>query len=215
MIRIGISCVRFATLAIALVALAIAPIPAFAGGPHGGGGGGGYHGGGGYGGGYHGGYGGYHGGYGYYGGYGIGIGLYPGWGYGYGYGWGYPLYYSSGVIAADSGYYAAPAPQSPPPQPYTGPQPSPGATTAAVEVRVPADAQVWFDDLQTKQSGEVRLFETPALDNNKVAHYAVRAKWTIDGRDVEQTRQINVQAGRRTLVDFLRPEAEVLPSPKD
>jgi uncharacterized protein (TIGR03000 family) len=202
-------CISYVRVATLVAALAAAPMPVLAGGN-------GAHGGNSYHGGYsHGGYGGYyHGGNGYYhnGFYGvnIGIGLYPGWGYGYGYGWNYPLYYPSGAIAGDAGYYNAPAPQ-----PYIGPQPAPGASPAAVEVHVPADAQVWFDDLQTRQSGDVRLFETPTLDSGKNGHYTVRARWTENGRDVELTRQVNVQAGRRTLVDFLRPEAELLPSPKD
>jgi uncharacterized protein (TIGR03000 family) len=216
MFRACISSVRLTTFAVALLALAAAPIPASAGG-HGGGGG--------YGGGYHGSY--YHGGYDHYHGgfYGIGIGIYPRWGYGYGYG--YPGYYPGGVIVVDPGSYGVPVP--PPysvPQPYSVPRPSPAPqpdrlppptpvpTTAAVEVHVPADAQVWFDDTLTSQGGEVRLFETPALEGDRISHYTVRAKWTVNGKEFDLTRKIEVQAGRRTVVDFLKSEVKLLPVPE-
>lgn len=201
-------------------ALAIAAM--FASGPvayaqhHGGGGGGGgsYHGGGmgGYGGGYRGGYGGY--GYGGYGGYGYGYG-YPGFGLylglgGYGGGYGYaPSYDSYSPANINPDYSGGVQTQSS----YT-----PNVnTTARLDIRVPADAQVWVDDFQVQQTGAFRQLVTPpVLEQGKTYHYNLKATWNANGQPVTEERKINVQAGLASLVDFTKPEApntNTLPAP--
>jgi uncharacterized protein (TIGR03000 family) len=105
-------------------------------------------------------------------------------------------------------YYSAP--------PYYGPRwsyyytplavaPVPETDTRAlVDVRVPADAEVLFEGDKTSQTGSNRAFLSPALEPGRTFTYDIRARWTgADGKPVEQTRQAKVQAGRRTLVDFL------------
>jgi uncharacterized protein (TIGR03000 family) len=83
------------------------------------------------------------------------------------------------------------------------PQPQP----AFVTVRVPsADAEVWFDDHRTQQAGLERVFESPALQAGKYS-YHVRAKWRQNGKDMEQTRTVQVQPGQRVMVDFNRSKA--------
>jgi uncharacterized protein (TIGR03000 family) len=217
---------RPALLAAAALALAVAPANVLAaghggggGGFHGGGGGfhgggGGFHGGGFGAGGFHGGYnGGYHAGYfgGYHGGYG-----YDHRGYGYGYSplWPYysSAYFSGGDDLTPDYYYSPdsnPAPDYPPAGQYTGdipaPDPSSVAGPAGVSVHVPADAQVWFDDSPTKQTGEQRQYVTPTLPPDRDYTYAVRARWTADGKVVDQTRTITVRANGSTSVDFTQP----------
>jgi uncharacterized protein (TIGR03000 family) len=202
------------------------------GGGHGGGGGRGFSGGGrgysgggrGYsGGGYRGGYGrggygrGGYGGYGY-GGYGLGLG-YGGWGYGLGYGigdygagyYGDPYYdystpYYSGSAPAVYDYsnpavassYAPSTTQSF----YSGPGMTPPENVAEVQVRVPADAQVWFDDTLTTKTGPMREFETPALTPGTTYEYKVKARWMKDGKPVEKTQTVKVRANQPTTVDF-------------
>ncbi len=202
---------------------------------HAGGGGGGGRGGGG---GYHGGGPGYHGaGYGYRGGY------YPyhhyGYGYGYGFGvgiylgypFGYPWDYY-GPYAAHAPEYGAPPPAAPAPLPYAGPpglplgpgsragdpatgdqQPS-ADLTAHVQVRVPADAEVWLGTGKTRQAGAVREFVSPPLVPGQEYTYEVRARWAEGGKEVDQTRRIDVHAGSWKGVDFTRPTPEVVEPPK-
>ena len=205
------------------------------GGFHGGGfhsggfGGGGFHGGGfhgsyhpGYFGGYHNGYGYGHRGYygGYYGGYWPGL-------------YGSPAYLSGGYDVAPystyynttpgyygSGDYSTTAPDyglsnyytpsfSAPALAATAPTTVANATDdrAAVAVHVPADAQVWFDDSPTKQTGDERRYVTPPLTPGKDYSYQVRARWTDSGQAKDETRTITVHANGVTSVDFTQPAA--------
>jgi uncharacterized protein (TIGR03000 family) len=81
-------------------------------------------------------------------------------------------------------------------------QPS-GAVT--VTVHVPADADVWFDGDATKQQGEWREFASPPLTPGKDYSYDVRARWTVGGKAVDQTRTVVVHANDKVEVDFTRP----------
>lgn len=85
------------------------------------------------------------------------------------------------------------------------------ATQAAggvtVTVHLPADAEVWFDGDSTKQQGEWREFASPALTQGKAYSYQIRARWTVGGEAVEQTRTVVVRANDRVEVDFTRPSS--------
>jgi uncharacterized protein (TIGR03000 family) len=185
-------------VAIALVGFAAVPAEAF-----------GHHRGGGCcGGGYGGCYGGCYGG-GWYGGC-CGGGWYGGWGggccgggwYGGGYAWSGPGYYGSGSRLAydypyqgnySYGYYGA-----------TNGNNGQGGSPATVEIRVPQpDAQVWFDDHLTRQTGAVRTYETPALTNGS---YTVRVRWNENGQPMEQTQQLAVRGGQTQNLDFTGAE---------
>jgi uncharacterized protein (TIGR03000 family) len=188
-------------------------------------GGGGYHGGYYHGGGYNSGY--YHGGYGGYHGYGYrgyGYGYYPGiylslggWPYYGGYGYGsygyssYPSYGSYPYYSDYSAYYSPSMTYTPSYAPdYSTPAynyaPPADTTTATVTIHVPPDAQVWFDDSLTRQNGEMRTFVTPPLESGKVFHYNVRARWMNGNTPVDTTRSVEVRAGQRTDVDFMRSQ---------
>ncbi len=198
---------------------------------------------GGYGGGYRGGYGGYGGyGYGGYGGYrGYGYGLYPGLGLGpgLGYGLGSGLGYGGYSYGSyPSVTYSTPAYVSPPivtqfssgtvipsetviPASGTAIQTTSGYTPdqaaqdnlAHVRVRVPANAEVWFEGEKTAQSGTLREFASPALKPGHNYVYTVRARWMEASGPVEQSREVNVQANATADVDFRAlPPAEKLPA---
>ncbi len=77
-----------------------------------------------------------------------------------------------------------------------------GTGEAVVEVRLPADAELWFDGYRTALGGAERSFTTPPLGKDQAYIYQVRARWTENGLPVEQTRQIRVRAGERTVVEF-------------
>jgi uncharacterized protein (TIGR03000 family) len=174
-------------------------------------GGGGYHGGY-YGGGYYGGgfYGrGYYGG-GFYGGYGLGLGLglsvgYPGYGYNYSYG---SPYYGSSYYYAPYSYSDV---QSVPPttsyyQPdvaTTAPAPHENPNVVNLEVRVPENAALWVEGQATDPTGTTRHFYSPQLQPGQTYTYHVRARWTdANGKVVDRTKAVDVQAGARIGVDF-------------
>ncbi len=174
----------------------------------------------------HGGYGGtYHGYYpGHYSGY-VHHGYYPGH-YGYyhhygyypsyqHYGWGYPGYYSSqwgGYPGYAPGYYGYSVPQAGywalyPPNPVGQGLTTPTAPAGADQVvhfniRVPADAEVWFDDVKTSQTGSAREFISPPLAPGREYSYEIQARWKEQGREVSQRRRVTVKAGQRMSIAF-------------
>jgi uncharacterized protein (TIGR03000 family) len=79
---------------------------------------------------------------------------------------------------------------------------------AYIWLSVPADAQVWFDDDKTKQTGEFRHFYTGELTPGKEYAYTVRIRWMKDGKAMERTRKVTVRAKDRIHLDFLDHEAE-------
>jgi uncharacterized protein (TIGR03000 family) len=179
----------------AVIAFALATSGFAGAGGHGGGYGGGH-------GGYGGGYGG-HGGYGYgHGGYGYGYGVGFGYGFGYGYGWGYaPWYYP---------YYGYGAVDVPPvvilADGSSAPANLPADGIAHLTVTVPSsDAVVLVNGARTQQTEVVRRFQTTALTPGKDYAYEIQVRWTQDGKPVEQTRTVTVQAGARVNVDLTAP----------
>lgn len=167
------------------------------------------------GGGYGGGYGGY--GYGGYGGFGLGLGVGYGLGYGGGYyggGYAYPDYSGSYVSPYTTGGYGYSDPG------YAGagvnsasyqsfyPQNSAGQNTATnIHVRVPQSAQVLFDDTPTTQTGADRIFTTGPLDPSKRYSYQITARWTENGQERSETRNVSIIPGQSVGVDFMRPAA--------
>jgi uncharacterized protein (TIGR03000 family) len=79
------------------------------------------------------------------------------------------------------------------------------ALPGTVVVRVPAAAQVWFDDSATRSTGTERSFQTPTLTAGKTYRYDVKVRWLQDGKPVDVTRSVDVRPGERTVVDFLAP----------
>jgi uncharacterized protein (TIGR03000 family) len=137
----------------------------------------------------------------------------------------YNQYYSQGRSAFPRGYGLANFPDSVTgpglPPDYRGPQglaarfsrdttvmkpePSPimqGGKVAHILVEVPADAEVWIEGQKTQQAGTNREFISPALERNMVYEYRIRARWTEQGQQVEQTQRLSVQAGERPRVSF-------------
>jgi len=77
---------------------------------------------------------------------------------------------------------------------------------AVIRVLVPADARVWFDGDPTQQRGADRTFTTPDLSAGRGYRYAVRARWTVDGKTVTQTRTVRFRAGQHVTVNFMTPQ---------
>jgi uncharacterized protein (TIGR03000 family) len=168
-----------------------------------------------FGGGWRGGY------YGYYGPgyYSYGYPAYYSYGYSYPnyYGWYGTPYYSSGYSTYSPGYYYSYPTYSYTPQyaygstsssyqsfyPTEGEEPR-DANVAMLDVRVPADAQVWIDGSKTTQTGTERRFESPTLTPGKTYSYDVRARWMGDEGEVTRTKHVTFHAGDRVSVDFMK-----------
>jgi len=169
-----------------------------------------------------------------WGGSGIGINL-GGYGYSpyYHSGYGYSPYYHSGYGSSPY-YYSEPSyygtysqpsyyydPAYSATQPAVRTMPSAYATTeeqedsarlantATIRVHVPVNAELWFEDSKTAQTGADRAFVSPPLEPNRTFTYTLRAKWRDgNGRDMDETRQVRVQAGRTAMVDFMAARAD-------
>ncbi len=79
---------------------------------------------------------------------------------------------------------------------------------AAVEVRLPAAAELWFDGVPAPSAGERRTFTTPPLRPGLRYRYEVQVRWHEGGRDVVRGEHVIVRAGDAVLVDFTRPGGE-------
>jgi len=70
-------------------------------------------------------------------------------------------------------------------------------------VRVPANAEIWFQGDKTSQTGTLRHFVSPQLQSGQTYTYEIKARWMDNsGQAVERTKQVKVQAGARVGVDF-------------
>jgi uncharacterized protein (TIGR03000 family) len=123
-------------------------------------------------------------------------------------------YYSSGLPDA---YYDTtprlPEEYAPPMPPAEG---SAGSADGSVRltVRVPAEAEIFVDGVATKQAGSTRKFVSPPLTAGQDFTYELTARWTENGREVVQTRRVNVTAGDRRVVDFTQADTETIAPPK-
>jgi uncharacterized protein (TIGR03000 family) len=87
-------------------------------------------------------------------------------------------------------------------------EPAPG-DRALLVVRLPAAAKLLVDEVETKQSGAERKFQTPALQAGKKYSYQLKATWQENGEERVVTRKAFVRAGEQTTVDLTKPEPEV------
>jgi uncharacterized protein (TIGR03000 family) len=86
--------------------------------------------------------------------------------------------------------------------------PSPAATNAAaIDVKVPAGARLWFQGRETRQRGTERFFESPPLAEGKHYAYQVKVQWTDEnGKVIERKRNIEVRPGAHITVDLRNVE---------
>ncbi len=88
-----------------------------------------------------------------------------------------------------------------PRSPYGSPPPS-TPLSALLKVQVPLDAEVWLEGRRMSSVGSNRLYRSPPLNPAKGYVYEVRARWTFEGKPVEDVRHISIRAGATALVDF-------------
>ena len=68
-------------------------------------------------------------------------------------------------------------------------------------VRVPANAELWFEGSTTTSRGSVREFQSPPLTPGRYT-YEIRARWTENGRAITQTQKVAVSPGAHVAVTF-------------
>ncbi len=89
------------------------------------------------------------------------------------------------------------------PRRVSEPAPLEATARSTVHVLLPeSDARVYFDDSPTTETGTDRVFTTPALDPAKSYTYTIRATWTTDGQPVSRSKEVKIQPGKDTTVDF-------------
>jgi uncharacterized protein (TIGR03000 family) len=81
--------------------------------------------------------------------------------------------------------------------------------TAYIDVRVPANATLWFNGVKTDQTGRTRRFVSPPLPRGREYEYTVRASWEVNGKKVTQSRRVRVHAGDWVRLEWFVPSTQV------
>jgi uncharacterized protein (TIGR03000 family) len=129
---------------------------------------------------------------------------------------GYFAYYGDDEVASDGIYYGPDAalttnqpdmvPEdigAPPAAQNAGPADSQMEGRAGIAIRVPtADARVWIEDQETKETGLLREFRSPVLEQGKSYTYDIRAEWKEGGQVRTQTRKFPIHSGDHIMVVF-------------
>lgn len=87
-------------------------------------------------------------------------------------------------------------------------------TTALVAVRVPADAELWFEGSKMAPAGNIRVFRTPPLEPGKLYVYDVVVRWPVGDQEETRTRTVLLSAGETIGVDFTGPLGVATPRPR-
>jgi uncharacterized protein (TIGR03000 family) len=96
----------------------------------------------------------------------------------------------------------------------------PPADAALVIVKLPPEAELWFDETRTAQDGGYRRFVTPPLEAGSHQVYTLRVRWHIKGADLTRVERVRVEPGKSVTVNFLTVDswtgvrAETLPLPR-
>jgi uncharacterized protein (TIGR03000 family) len=73
---------------------------------------------------------------------------------------------------------------------------------ARIDLKVPAGAEVWFDGVKTRQTGNLRQFATPLLPHGGKYCYEVRVMWKDCSGEVTETRRLSLTAGESVSAAF-------------
>jgi uncharacterized protein (TIGR03000 family) len=69
-------------------------------------------------------------------------------------------------------------------------------------VKIPAEAELWFDDVKTAQDGSYRRCMTPPLTNGR-CNYTPRVRWQLRGVELTRVEKIQVEPGGTSTINFL------------
>jgi uncharacterized protein (TIGR03000 family) len=120
------------------------------------------------------------------------------------YDWSTPGYYSSSFPTARSGtFYSSDMSRGGYYGTQTGDTAPAADRTVSIDVRVPPDAEIWFEGNKTQSTGMFREFVSPQLEPGQDYVYQMRARWTDNGQEVNKTRELRVRAGDQLSLDLL------------
>jgi uncharacterized protein (TIGR03000 family) len=79
-----------------------------------------------------------------------------------------------------------------------------GDRPALINVRVPAQAELWIDNVpMTARTGSFRQFQSQPLEPGYNYSYQVRARWMENGQPVERSQKVTFQAGQQANVNLM------------
>src|SRR4051794_5290617 len=78
---------------------------------------------------------------------------------------------------------------------------------------VRAMASAWQRSTVARPIRKVRLYDSGVLEPGYAYSYKVAATWNQDGEPITDVRTVQVVPGRAAVIDFRRPQSEVLPPP--
>jgi uncharacterized protein (TIGR03000 family) len=105
---------------------------------------------------------------------------------------------------------AAPAAPATPPAPAT--EQTSISSEATLTVNVPQEARVFVNGVRTKSVGGERTFVSRGLQAGFNYTYEVRAEVERNGELVEETKVVNLQAGRNAQIAFALASSEAAPA---
>jgi len=76
------------------------------------------------------------------------------------------------------------------------------AAAAKINVRLPADALLYVDEVFCPLTSSARSFSTPKLQPGQVYFYTLKAQFVRNGQTVNQTRRVLLTAGQQVSVSF-------------
>jgi uncharacterized protein (TIGR03000 family) len=83
------------------------------------------------------------------------------------------------------------------------------STQMALDIRVPANAEVWVNDSKIPQTGTLRTFTADNLTAGQTSSYKIKAQWTGEGgKKVTRERTIDSRPGQRMTVDLTRMSSQ-------
>jgi len=89
-----------------------------------------------------------------------------------------------------------------------------GIARTRINVRLPnPNAQVLVQDELMPGQGTMRTMNTPPLESGYTYNYQVKARWTENGKSMEQVRTVRFQPGQQVTVDFTAPAPQT-PTPR-
>ncbi len=79
---------------------------------------------------------------------------------------------------------------------------SESASSATVEIVVPADAQVFVNDNATTSTGSTRSYVSNGLNRGQTYRYNFRVEYELDGETVVKEESVNLTAGDKLALSF-------------
>jgi uncharacterized protein (TIGR03000 family) len=85
----------------------------------------------------------------------------------------------------------------------------PQVNVVRIDVNLPADAELFIQNVKMPQAGTTRRFVSPPLEAGQNYTYAIRVVWKENDRELSETRKLRVRAGDHQSITFLSPPGDM------